>query len=163
MTQIEKMELFIRAMKREVELEFKPNYRQDGKEPWVKLMWDEELNVFFVKGTERFWNMANVLSKYCELRIAKSLPLLSDADADFAEKYLPHDWWITKDEDMKSCVEIHNIKPKRDADMWIQGSNAKQILVQLIFNFPKFESIKWENDDCYTIQELLDYYKENKK
>ena len=159
MTQSEKLRIIADAYEGKVNIEvfFKKKWCLLNKS---KLQSDRMY--FETIDRELNFEMYSLMYHY-NFRIAKSLPMLSDADADFAEKYLPHDWWITKDEDMKSYVEIHNIKPKRDADMWIQGSNAKQILVQLIFNFPEFESIKWENDDCYTIQELLDNYKENKK
>lgn len=152
MTQIEKMELFIRAMKREVEIE----YKSLGN--WHLLTWKADNKRFHTKMNS--WGIGELLADDIEIRIAKSLPLLSDADADFAEKYLPHDWWIARDD--TKLLYVYNKKPYRnERGYWVEYDCTSLINSKL--KFPKFEAIKWENDDCYTIQELLDYYKAHKE
>ena len=98
-----------------------------------------------------------MLYKNMEIRVIQKLPLLSYEDASFLQ-WLPKDWYIAIDS-IGNAIYIYESKPYKKYTMaW----SSDDYDTELKWHPPLLE-IKWENDTCYTIQELLDNYKENKK
>ena len=162
MTQIEKMELFIRAMKREVEIEARTTSFPDTM--YFPLHWNVGIAKFEIfEGSVTQWSIQELLRNSMEIRIAKSLPLLSDADAEFAEKYLPKDWFLVRN--FGHEMYIFSMKPVKGMTSLCWVSNyyeTESFWLNLLPTYPAFAGVKWVDVDCFTVQEMLDSYRENK-
>lgn len=142
MTQQERIELLARLAKKEVRVE----YVWTGRPSELSFNENGEL----VDDGGHVWAWGIPLQY--ELRIKKSIPLLSPEDLDFSEKYLPHDWWITRDKDGE--LFIYQSKPDKLNSQWKNISSCARLGRPYII--PQFTDVKWEDDYCYTVQELID-------
>jgi len=103
---------------------------------------------------DTFFTVNDLMRNYFEIREVKKLPLLTQDECEFL-KWFPQDWWIAKDED--NLIGIYEIKPAKDESCW-ESWNGDDVYMTY---HPLFESIKWSDEDCYTIGELIKYSKEN--
>lgn len=147
----EKLDLLSEAVQGNKKIEYK--YLPSA--PWELLKLEDDASSF-VDASGITMTIERLLGK--EIREARNIPLLSDEDAKFAEKYLPHDWWIARQK--QGHLMIFKKKPIRGEDSYTATHTAIHGIN--VSTFPKFESIKWENDDCFTVSELLEKYNERR-
>lgn len=158
MTQADKMQIIAGAMEEKHKIEIE----EDGN--WIPLNYDKDRYHFILNNHKAYAPMYNISELLMhEIRIAKQIPLLSDADADFAEKYLPKDWFLARNID--SEMYIFSMKPVKGMTSFCWTSNfyeTQSYWLNLLPTYPTFSGVKWEDEDCFTVQELLDYYRESK-
>ena len=82
----------------------------------------------------------------------KEEPKLTE-DEKVILRNLPKEYkWITRDEE--GDLAVHNVKPYKSPEFWVSKSDiAREYLVP--FN-NLFRFIKWEDDEPYSIEELLE-------
>lgn len=101
--------------------------------------------VQLIKGTTQF-------------REAVVIPMLTTADAYFAEWYIPKDYYLARDNDR--LLHAFSAKPVKMISMWcVKDPDAKEIPLSVL-NFPVFGKISWKDPECYTVLELLQNYHE---
>ena len=141
-------------------LRFIADRMEDGKE-------------FVCKGTVYRWDNQEFMFTYTEQRykgFCGHIALISDTDAfDFLLKpTLPElsaddiaflklakdcgygEWWIARDKD--KTLALFKTKPKKMNNFWEFVSNP---FADLPIHSPLL-NIKWEDDDCYTVNQLLE-------
>ena len=96
------------------------------------------------------WNSQNIDFDFMvthTIRSIPKLPKLTDEEKEFL-KWFPQDWYISKDD---YNVYLNSEKPKKCSSHWFEGGERYGLNMP---TFPKFDGIKWSDEDCYTIGEL---------
>jgi hypothetical protein len=141
----EKIFLISKAIAGEVQIEKK----YEGKHmtsSWHELSWDAEHQMF--QSYACFWSVTDLLDKEMELRITPKLPKLTQDEKDWLVVF-PQDHYITKSR--TNSIHIHKYKPEKNEFNGTWHSAPCPTYVQYR---PPFYGLRWEDDDCYTIEEL---------
>ena len=142
----DKLELIARAICGEIKIEVYAKNLSD----WYTLDYyeDGEFHTYHV-GT---WSIGYLMEN--NIRKVKKLPLLSQDECDFLE-WFPQRWWLTRDKDGKMVAHLD--KPFKNICAW-----TSQVSEKIPFH-PAFIEIKWSDEDCYTIGELIAHAQEENK
>jgi hypothetical protein len=144
----EKLKLLLQAINGEVEIEIAIH------DKWTKVKWSEREDGF-IEGA-RLYRVDGVI--LCDFRAIPKLPLLTEEECTLLSFY-DSKWWIFRDKDERLFVSLE--QPLKRATTWrIDASTYAGLNVR---TFPKFENIKWYDGDCYTIGELIEYSKGQKR
>jgi hypothetical protein len=99
-----------------------------------------------------FFRISELLDRY-EIRATRKLPLLTDEECEFLKHFREY-YYVAKDKD--GTIRVWEIKPKRTVGCWsFNMGNEDDYSNMEVCGFD-FEGIKWSDEDCYTIGELIE-------
>jgi len=151
MTLSDKLVLIVSAIKGEIKIESRFKGKTISSE-WLELKWIESTKMFGAAHNNVF-TIDDLLNDCEDIRSIPKLPLLTEEECEFL-KWFPKEWWIARDNNKK--LFIFEGKPNRSQIEWIW---TRGDLVPLKRCLLQFSNIKWSDEDCFTIGDLIEYAK----